>query len=900
MIASRLILGFAIRMVAMVGRGSSPLPSSISIQEKGSRNKRKFRAEPPHAELNMLPPVQSDCASYELSSVEKALDNLSLEHHPGVCDMCKSFAYSHDRELEVNEFQDADWANPTEAQLEDMLLNNLDVIFRTSIRKVASYGYSEEVASNAVLHAGFCYGSKDFGSNIIDKALGYLKSGHEVDSSLGESFNEDLRKLERTVLVDMVSVLRDVQPFLSIGDAMWCLLICDMDVSSACSMEGELLSIMGNDKTSGGSSVRQQSESESNSNSSVPIPSEFDRPGPKKRNAPLAFAPSTHQPIALPSAGFLASSNLHGTISNLSPWKENKIGSPAFVVEESTTLSVSQPYERFSALSHVHSTVRKLNPGKENPMTSSDQTAENFSSLALPQPSFPDQKPASSRSSHVSSKRDSVLRQKSTHVEKNYRAFAKGAARSGKHSSFGGLMLDKKCRSLPDSTTINLKSASLKISKVVGANRAQVDALPSLSFSAGSSASLSYNMGTVSHPPPLTFANTELSLSLPSAGTVDLNAKSNCFTEVANCSNHASITSGGMSEHLVPQDKKDDELLKLVPFLHELEALLQEWSEWAQQKVMQATRRLSKDRVELQTLRQEKEEVGRLRKEKQSLEENTMKKLSEMENALSKAGGQVDRANDAMHRLEAENSALRQQMEAAKLRATQSAASCQDVSRREMETHKKVQLCEKEMALLQEELAGEKRRMSQLRQHLEQEKDRQDQLEARWKQEERVKQEAIKRASAQRKEREQLEASGKSKDNELKLKAINDTQKYKDDIGRLEQQITQLRLMTDSSKIAALRWGPDGDYASRVVDGKDRNVHHLAKIFDFLIEDEDIQRERECVMCLSEERYVVFLPCAHQVVCKECNSLHEKQGMKDCPSCRTVIQGRIIVRSADS
>ena len=56
-----------------------------------------------------------------------------------------------------------------------------------------------------------------------------------------------------------------------------------------------------------------------------------------------------------------------------------------------------------------------------------------------------------------------------------------------------------------------------------------------------------------------------------------------------------------------------------------------------------------------------------------------------------------------------------------------------------------------------------------------------------------------------------------------------------------------------------------------------------------------IQRDWECVMCMSEECSVVFLPCAHQIVCVKCNELHQKQGMTDCPSCRTTIQERIHV-----
>ncbi|KAJ8563583.1 hypothetical protein K7X08_032035 [Anisodus acutangulus] len=43
--------------------------------------------------------------------------------------------------------------------------------------------------------------------------------------------------MEKYVLVELVCVLCEVRPFFSIGDAMWCLLICDMNVSHACAMD---------------------------------------------------------------------------------------------------------------------------------------------------------------------------------------------------------------------------------------------------------------------------------------------------------------------------------------------------------------------------------------------------------------------------------------------------------------------------------------------------------------------------------------------------------------------------------------------------------------------------------------------------------------------------------------
>nr|GLL42629.1 putative E3 ubiquitin-protein ligase RF4 [Ipomoea trifida] len=53
--------------------------------------------------------------------------------------------------------------------------------------------------------------------------------------------------------------------------------------------------------------------------------------------------------------------------------------------------------------------------------------------------------------------------------------------------------------------------------------------------------------------------------------------------------------------------------------------------------------------------------------------------------------------------------------------------------------------------------------------------------------------------------------------------------------------------------------------------------------------------ERDCVMCLSVEKAVAFLPCAHMALCQDCNVVHQRLGMNDCPTCRTPISKRIIV-----
>ncbi|KAL5984009.1 hypothetical protein ACLOJK_018111 [Asimina triloba] len=869
-------------MAAMVARGSSQISSSISVQEKGSRNKRKFRADPPLLDQNKLPQSQFEFPAYEFSA-EKPQQNTSAEQN-GVCDLCCSGQYQIDclrsylrlsasggpsdrKELEVEESHYADWNDLTETQLEELVLSNLDTIFKSAIKRIVSFGYSEDVAMRAVLRSGLCYGCKDTVSNIVESTSAFLRNGQEINSCR-EHFFEDLEQLERYVLAEMVCVLREVRPFLSTGDAMWCLLICDMNVSLACVMHGDPMGGLGSDESAGGSSV-----------SAIQQP-KFDAGDSIRSNIGPDIPKTNRQDSSCSASG----------------------DNPSVAPEKGSLVSPADPVAHFLAV-----------PGECIPAASLT--------------SVPEEKLGISKKSHLNcSRRESILRQKSIHLEKHYRAYgAKGALKTGKLSNFGGLFLDKNCKSFSEPSTLNVKGSSLKLGRSVGSDTSQPDGNANLSIKVG--LDFTPSPQAASSSPSLPVANTELSLSLPSEN----------ISSVENMNYSCSGNSfDNISGQWIPHDAQDETLLKLASEVKELQNQMQEWTEWAQQKVMQAARRLSKDKGELKNLRQEKEEVTRLKKEKQTLEENTMKKLSEMENALCKAGGQVERANAAVRRLELENSELTREMEAAKLQAAESAANCQEVSQREKKMLKKFESWEREKVMLQEELATEKRKLSQLQQQVEQAEEQQAQLEApdvtsapnidmayiydilfgysygiillaRWRQEEKVKEEALTQAKSLRKEKEQIEASAKTKEDMIRLKAEDDLQRYIDDTRRLEKEIAQLRLTTDSSKIAALHWGIDGTCASRLTDGKiihaikethTRYISEMASFQDWGVGD--VQRERECVMCLSEEMSVVFLPCAHQVICMNCNDLHQKQGMKDCPSCRTPIQKRVCVRFAIS
>ncbi|KAL3508012.1 hypothetical protein ACH5RR_033394 [Cinchona calisaya] len=879
-------------MASMVpkARGSTTSQSSpeMIVQEKGSRNKRKFRADTPLAAdpNKIVPEPHDECTTYEFTA-EKF--DVVQGHAPS--DGCETCGAKHDQleglkldlglscavgpsevgssnpgeEVESFEaFRDAKWNDLTESELQEVVLSNLDSNLKTAIKKLVDNGYSEEVAIDAVLKSGQCFGIKETVSNIVDSTSVFLQ-GRQCSDTLRHYNFENFQALVRHMLAEAVCYVQELKPNYSNGDAMWYLLISDMNISNVCVMEAD------------------------NPNSMV----------------------SDGAPEGSSSASLSLSSKTEATNMTSNPFGHT------FQSETPIVADVS------NLQSKVSLAANELSPGKECPSSASASVEKTFSLAGEPHLPISEEKFVGSRKVSGITKRDYILRQKSLHLEKNSRTSgSKGGSRTGKLSGFGGLILDKKLKPIADSTVANNRN-TFKAGKAIGVEMPQDDANNNLSANAGfpsvpafnvepdNSISISSASNVESSLPiantsaALIGADTELSLSLPAKSSCPP-VPVKCDAEASNSSNTV-VPSDKSLTHSVPEDKKDEMILKLVPRVRELQNQLQEWTEWANQKVMQAARRLSKDKAELKALRQEKEEVERLKREKQNLEENTMKKLSEMENAMSKASGQVERANATLRRLEVENAALRQQMEVAKSRAAETAASCEEVATREKANMLKFQALEKQKAMCHEELAAEKHKNMQLKQKVEQAQELLDQLESRWKQEAKKKEDLLAQTSSQKKEREQIEASVKSKEDSMKSKAENNLHKHKDDIQKLEKELSKLRLKVDSSKIAALKRGIDGSYASRLTDStytpnpRESHVSYISKVVTNIDDDSGIgavSRERECVMCLSEEMSVVFLPCAHQVVCTTCNELHEKQGMEDCPSCRSPIQQRICVRYA--
>nr|CCC92219.1 conserved hypothetical protein [Trypanosoma congolense IL3000] len=118
-------------------------------------------------------------------------------------------------------------------------------------------------------------------------------------------------------------------------------------------------------------------------------------------------------------------------------------------------------------------------------------------------------------------------------------------------------------------------------------------------------------------------------------------------------------------------------------------------------------------------------------------------------------------------------------------------------------------------------------------------------------------------------------------------------------------QYTLLDLPSDASDLvaAALRRGEDRQKPN-VVEGVvpvvrqflqlGVEVYELEDVFDLAAGDEDGDSDDEddklCVVCITNQRDTVLLPCRHMCLCYECASMLRIQRNNACPICRVAIE----------
>lgn len=835
--------------------------SALSINEKG-RNKRKFLSD-----LSMEIPVEVSSLSltefprYEIMD-EKFRDALN--------ELGSMMERSEDtvEEQDTEEFQQSDWDDPVASQLEELLSNNLFSTFCTAVTKIVEHGYTEEVAEWAVLNTSLVHGSSCAVSNVMDSALALLKKEKEFNKPKHPVF-DGLQNLVDYTLLEMIYVLQEVRPSMTVSEAMWCLLISDLNLVNACVAEGGAAGGSSSQEAPGDSETPTQSKSETSVTSQS---KDSDNSGSATQIMPQDKGSQPKSPVPATCAQL--------TIKQCSceSGKENSLfcqeakGKLAAIVKE-----------------HIQASSQAIGMDEKSGCRG--------------------------KCLSIGSKRD-MLRQKAFQFEKSYKGRLSKGSFKAKVAAWGSMVFDKK--SQPGSSSAAMKGAPTKLATSAGTEGSNDPSSNSPSLVPASSVKdIVFALPALNAKPLQGKVNvsdtpkaTGTEATCGSKGKINVSDTPKATATEATCGSkgevnvsdtakavdyYASIPYDETLQKHVPEDDKDEAILMLVPHKQDIEKEMQGWKEWANEKVMQVARRLGKDQAELKMLRQEKEEIEKYKKEKQTLEEGTLKRLSEMESALTNATGQIEVANSNIRRLEEENNMLKSDLEAAKAHAAKTSSNLKAALLREQETLKKLQSWDTEKSLVQEQLTNLKREIAVLNNRHEKSKERKDQFKALWKQAEKEKLKAQKQFESLRRKLEEETAVMKAESDKVKLAAEKEMQKCEDDIKNLQNTIAALRLESNRSKIAALNMGY-GSYLPDLPGSQLPKVtKRLAAFQDNFSEEPDVKPERECVMCMTDEISVVFVPCAHQVFCGDCSALHEKQGMNDCPSCRTPIKKRVSV-----
>lgn len=165
-----------------------------------------------------------------------------------------------------------------------------------------------------------------------------------------------------------------------------------------------------------------------------------------------------------------------------------------------------------------------------------------------------------------------------------------------------------------------------------------------------------------------------------------------------------------------------------------------------------------------------------------------------------------------------------------------------------------------------------------------------------WRQEVKAKELAIAHVKEEQRLKKEVEVDIKRKHGALRQKMDLDYQRCKDDKQQLEQEISSLQLSLDSSNpnhLQDVSIMKESEHARPEEDTVEVMLPDLSELLNF--SEEEIIHDRICLICMENEVSVVFLPCAHQVLCANCTENHCKNAEAKCPCCQGPIAQTIRV-----
>jgi hypothetical protein len=613
------------------------------------------------------------------------LTNLKLQHsRSSVKAFLDEYMASEDLDLgsekeqvESDGFPYVDWTD-----LRDIALYSLHAFFKTAVETISHEGYTEDAVIHAIRDSALCYQFDGPITKITDSARAMLKSGRQVDSPLSENLDMHLHMLGLYVISCASSLLKKYFPFFTWSDALWCIMLCDMDISIAHAFSVDMSSygneqsdwlVVNNQSVNYVSGSLSCSASESPGGAALPQ-SEL----VEQWRAALSQSPERMWSKVL--ADYIAIHILPHKYAG-----RDQVSSSG----KDQVSSSGQDHVSSSGQEHASSSGRLEKP------SSLARTVATHNKKAA--------KGTSSKRSLKESRSVMALLESASSTLTGTSKAAKGLKPSTSVTTthLSNLSLFKKIdaqalvSSQPISSPVNHSSSSSSTWKTVTKRQAQPGDLVHFSLPPCNHSSSKSSTGK-----KLSKQQTEpgglIHLSFP-------NTPADGF--------EFEFSHDGMRTSWVPKDRTEEMALDLIRRLGELKLEVKVWMDWASERLLQSLKRLAIEQPFLASLRQEKEtsECGVL-----------IQKLEETKKSICDISVELDRADSLKLKLTDKVEVSTRERDSAKLQEEQSAARFADILSKENASCVKLKSIETEKILLQEEHAAERSILCRLLENLKQ------------------------------------------------------------------------------------------------------------------------------------------------------------------------------------
>ncbi|KAM7253873.1 hypothetical protein ACFE04_031555 [Oxalis oulophora] len=300
---------------------------------------------------------------------------------------------------------------------------------------------------------------------------------------------------------------------------------------------------------------------------------------------------------------------------------------------------------------------------------------------------------------------------------------------------------------------------------------------------------------------------------------------------------------------------------------------------------------LSSEEQELIKLRKEKEECYKT--EKDRLEYNIRQAIASNEDGIETMKRNKQEIYLKLYNLHKEQDFLKGELIVEKQKWLEIMIAYEEALENEKELLQSKRDMEKELAIMREERAEIMKNKTKKVGDLEKAKVMKEQAEVRFNQELKLTNKALAEVEVLRKGKAKIKANEKAEKKRIWMKGEKDKKIILAQVDELEKDVAKLKLNEEKKIIDQLRktFYDEADGSSGSTSSSKAFTHFRDS---FIIKD-----DRECVICLEEEKCVVMLSCGHQVLCVKCNELHKNGGCNDCPTCRSPIFRRVPVRFLD-